>query len=144
MKTMRGFKWLTGWMFMTASASGKKWHPSTIGTAHQAMLEFVKFRSWIERDKKRMGWVPSPLRLLGPGGIIVAESHTRQRNAPRVVRRPRRQLVTTAQLRSSITAPITGGFTSRTQPSLLTRTSPIYGGGYGFLTMRDPRNPRRI
>jgi hypothetical protein len=138
-KRMRGYQWLTGWMLLMASAPGKKWSPGKEISAWGAMLAFVVSRksnlSWDnyvkgQKTEHRNG-PPSPLRLLGPGGIIVAESHTRRRKP----RKARNALIPTAKHRTSIAA---------SSPLAMTGTLRGSGiGGYPFLTMRDPRKPRR-
>ena len=143
-KRMRGFQWMTGWMLLVARAPGKKWEIGQETSAWSSMFAFIAARSvnvaWqqhIKSKHNRRNGPPSPLRLLGPGGIIVAESHTRQRKQSLTNRKPRKSLVSTAQYRASITIP----------PGVSSSPVDIAGArrgiGYPFLTMRDPHKPRR-
>lgn len=84
MKTerMRGYQWLTGWMLLMASAPGKKWRASDELDPYRVIRRFVMVRELnIKQSKRDEDGTPTPIRILAPGGIIAAESHTRQRKA---------------------------------------------------------------
>lgn len=130
-RVMRGWQGLRGWLLLIASGPGKRWEPQRATDAWTSLLAFVAYRSSNERWARETKRPMNPIRLLGPGGIIVAEHGIRIRNDKRTAKRP---LKDTGALRSSIMP------SSPLSPTGNLRGSGLAGSpGYPFLTMRDPR-----
>lgn len=124
-RVMRGQTHRQQWAIVYEDGARKRWRERACGSAMDMILGFIGFVG----SNKRKDWnTPSgmlPVRLLAPGGIIAAEHNVKPRHnkpAKAQIKFPpktaKRELIDTAKLRTSITAP---------EPA-----------GYPFLTMRNP------